>query len=207
MTDHLRYANYHEDELRQVFLDIIWKQPFVRHSLLAARDYNLPNWQIVSGALYNTVWNHLTNRPATHGIKDVDLMYFDPDTRWETEDKYIKNAKGFLSKPPIEIRNQARVHIWYEQHFGHKIPPLETVEQAIDFFACKTHCVGVRLDDNDHLELYAPYGLRDIFAFRITPNTLRPNRKTHEAKGERALRCWPELTLIPWPDKTLHSED
>ena len=194
---HQRYAHLSEPELHEKFLDIIWQSPVIRESLTRAQELDLPNWRIVSGALYNVVWNHLTNRPAMHGVKDIDLMYFDPDTSWEAEDAVIRSATGFPTNPPVEIRNQARVHLWYQQHFGQKIPPLTSVEEAIDVFACKTHSVGVRLE-NDTLDLYAPYGLRDIFALRVVPNPLRDNRATHEAKAKRALLCWPELTIVPW---------
>ncbi|MHA1128784.1 MAG: nucleotidyltransferase family protein [Alphaproteobacteria bacterium] len=196
--NHLRHAHLPEPELRKIFLDIIWQAPVIRDTLTHAQDLALPNWRIVSGALYNVVWNHLTDRPAMHGVKDIDLMYFDPDTSWQAEDTIIRNATGFPTNPPVEIRNQARVHLWYEQHFGHKIPPLTSVEEAIDVFACKTHSVGVRLE-NDTLDLYAPYGLCDIFAMRVVPNPIRDNRATHETKAKRALQMWPELTIIAWP--------
>ncbi len=196
---HLRYAKLPEPELREKFLSIVSNTAFLCHALTRAQELNLPNWRIVSGALYNTVWNHLTDRPETFGIKDIDLMYFDPDTSWEAEDEAIKSATGFASNPPIEIRNQARVHLWYEQHFGRKIRPFQSVEQAIDAFACTTHCVGIHQTDQG-LDLYAPFGLRDIFSFTLRPNPIQDNRKTHEAKAARALKCWPELTVIPWPE-------
>lgn len=196
--NHLRYAELTEPELEEIFLDIIHRTPFLYDALINAEKLALPKWRLVAGALYNAVWNHLTDRPATYGINDIDLFYFDPDTSWQAEDTIIRNATGFPENPPIEIRNQARVHLWYEQHFGQKIPPLTSVEEAIDVFACKTHSVGVRLK-NGTLDLYAPYGLRDIFAMRVVPNPIRDNRATHETKAKRALQMWPELTIIAWP--------
>ena len=198
---YLRYADSSEVELVEIFFGIVAKTPFLTDALGRAQDLNLPNWRVVSGALYNTVWNHLTGRDETFGIKDVDLMYFDSDTSWEAEDKVIKSATGFAENPPIEIRNQARVHLWYEQHFGRKITPFQTVESAIDAFACTTHCVGVHQSDQG-LDLYAPFGLRDIFAFTLRPNPIQDNRKTHEAKAARALKYWPELTVISWPENS-----
>lgn len=195
--NHLRYAELPEQELHEIFLDIIRRTSFLKDALNIAETLALPKWRLVAGALYNTVWNHLTDRPSTHGINDIDLMYFDPDTSWQAEDTIIRDATGFPKIPPVEIRNQARVHLWYEQHFGHKIPPLTSVEEAIDVFASKTHSVGVRLE-NGALDLYAPYGLRDIFAMRVVPNPLRNNRTTHETKAKRALQMWPELTIVPW---------
>ena len=71
----------------------------------------------------------------------------------------------------------------------------------IDAFACTTHCVGVHQSDQG-LDLYAPFGLRDIFAFTLRPNPIQDNRKTHEAKAARALKYWPELTVISWPENS-----
>lgn len=195
--NHLRYANLPEPELREIFLDIVLNTPFIRDALMRAQDLALPGWRLVSGALYNVVWNNLTDRPVMHGVKDIDLFYFDTDTSWEAEDKVIRRATGFAPTPPIEIRNQARVHLWYEQHFGQKIPALRSVEEAIDVFASKTHCVGLKFENNNP-DLYAPYGLTDIFAMCVVPNPIRENQATHETKAARALSCWPELTILPW---------
>ena len=95
------------------------------------------------------------------------------------------------------MRNQARVHLWYPTHFGLPYPALPNSSAAIDRFASRTHCVGLRL--TDRLELYAPYGLDDIFSFRLTPNPVLDNRATHAAKAIRQKSLWPELTVIDWP--------
>lgn len=143
-SDPRRYAHLPEQELREIFLDIILGTTPLRNALVRAQELALPNWRMVSGALYNVVWNRLTNRDALHGVKDIDLFYFDPDTSWQAEDEIIRNATGFATHPPVEIRNQARVHLWYAEKFGHVIPPFRSVEQAIDAFTTKTHCVGLR---------------------------------------------------------------
>lgn len=202
MNEHLRYADLTEPELEVLFLDIIQQAGFMRQALDRAQELDLPSWRIVSGALYNTVWNHLTGRPEVLGIKDIDLFYFDEDTSWEAEDAVIKAATGFPAEPPVEPRNQARVHLWYAQHFGRAIAPLTSVEDAIDRFASKTHCVGVGMQSGK-LDLYAPYGLKDIFAMRVLPNPIQDNKATHEAKAARQLQHWPELEIIPWPEKNI----
>jgi hypothetical protein len=99
---------------------------------------------------------------------------------------------------PIEIRNQARVHLWYEAHFGTPYAPLRSSAEGVDRFASKTHAVSVRMEDDGTLALYAPFGLDDLFSFRITPNRLLDNRNTHETKGARAMAIWPEITVEPW---------
>jgi hypothetical protein len=168
--------------------------------LRIARDMALPDWWIVSGAIYNQVWNALTGRPDLYGVKDIDLFYFDPDTSWAAEDAVIRRAATlFPAHPPIEPRNQARVHLWYESHFGHPCPAYPDARAPIARFASRTHAVGVRLEPDDTLTVHAPYGLADIFALRVTPNPLLPNRATHESKAARQKALWPELTVIPWP--------
>ena len=71
---------------------------------------------------------------------------------------------------------------------------------GIDNFACKTHAVGMRLKPDDSFDIYAPFGLNDIFSFRLTPHTIRDSRVTHAAKAKRQMALWPELTFVPWPD-------
>ena len=199
MSDHLRYAGADSATQDQALRDIIAQSPTLLDCLTRAHDWNLPDWWIVSGAIYNTVWNHLTDRPDMFGVKDIDLFYFDEDRSYEAEDRLIRDAETrFPGTPPVELRNQARVHLWYPDHFGQPYPQLTASRQAIDLFASRTHCVGARLIIAG-LELYAPYGLDDIFSFRLTPNLALDNRATHHAKAQRQMALWPELTLVPWP--------
>jgi uncharacterized protein len=197
---HLRLAGAPAAMQRDALENIVRSSPTLMLTLQKARALNLPDWWIVSGAIYNQVWNHLTGRPDMYGVKDIDLFYFDPDTSYAAEDAVIKRVtQSIPGTPPVEPRNQARVHLWYADHFGTPCPAYENARQPIDNFACRTHCVGLQLDQNDQLHLYAPYGLDDIFSFRITPNTRLNNRATHEGKAARQLALWPELTFIPWP--------
>ena len=199
MKGHLHYAGADPATQDQALRDIIAQSASHTDRLTRARDWNLPDWWIVSGAIYNTVWNHLTGRPDMYGVKDVDLFYFDEDRSYEAEDRLIRQATArFPGTPPVELRNQARVHVWYPDHFGQPYPQLTAAHQAIDIFACKTHCIGARLT-HDGLDLYTPCGLNDIFSFRLTPNPALDNRATHTAKAARQCALWPELTVLPWP--------
>ena len=197
---HLRFQGASPEVQRDALLQIVQASPVLMRTLHTARDMALPDWWLVSGAIYGQVRNALTNRPEMHGVKDLDLFYHDPDTSYEAEDHQIRRATDlFPPEPPVELRNQARVPLWYPSHFGRPYPAIQTSAEAIDLFACTTHCVGLRLERDDSLTLYAPYGLEPIFAFRLEPNPRLDNRETHKAKSERQQRHWPELTVIPWP--------
>jgi hypothetical protein len=199
VSEHLRFAGLNPAAQEQALREIIAQSPYLSGWLSILRDLTLPDSWVVSGAIYNQVWNHLTGRPCLHGIKDIDLFYFDPDVSYDAEDRAICRVRAaFPPDPPVELRNQARVHLWYPQRFGQPYPQLASSRQAIDLFAARTHCVGARLAETG-LEIYAPYGLDDIFSFRLTPNPVLDNRATHHAKAERQMALWPELTLVPWP--------
>lgn len=181
-------------------VEIVRQDPILWPALTTARELDLPDWWIVSGAIYNTVWNAQTGRPAGHGIKDIDLFYFDPDTSWDAEDRIIRHAlPRFAQSPPVEIRNQARVHLWYADHFGHSIPPLTDCRDSITGFAARTHAVGVRLTRSDKVEICAPFGLDDIFAQRLVANPRQSSKATFEEKSLRIKEYWPEVNVEPWP--------
>jgi hypothetical protein len=201
VDEHLRYARLPDAEQRRLFLEIVSDDPVVRAALTAARDLALPDWLIVSGLLYNSVWNALTGRPPGYGTKDIDLFYFDPtDLSYEAEDIVIaRSTPHFATLPlPVEIRNQARVHLWFPQKFGSACPQYSSSAHSVAYFASRTHAVGVRLSRDASLELVAPFGVADIFAFRITPNHALDNRVTHESKGARAKAMWPQISVETW---------
>src|SRR4051812_43114526 len=89
--------------------------------LARAAKLDLPGWYLTAGCVFQTVWNVVTDRPPTEGIKDYDLFYFDDsDLSWDAENEVIQTGEDAFSNLPaaVEIRNEARVHLWYEDHFG-----------------------------------------------------------------------------------------
>jgi hypothetical protein len=167
-----------------------------------AAGLNLPGWYVTAGCLFQTVWNVVTERPATSGIKDYDLLYFDgDDLSWAAEDEVIQTARRTFADLPadVEIRNEARVHLWYEQKFGTPCPPYESTEAAIDSFAATTCCLGVRLETDGRWRIYAPHGLSDVFNLVVRPNPVLAPQAVYDTKAARWRRHWPELTVMDWP--------
>ena len=196
------------DEQASYFRQLLHRNDTLVTVLDRAAAMDLPGWYLVAGCLYQTVWNAMTGRPAEVGILDYDLAYFDgSDLSWEAEDAVIQAGnRVFAGLPaPVQIRNQARVHLWYEQKFGRACPPHDSTETAITTFEATTASVGVRLEpgvqpgSGGRLRVYAPYGLSDIFDMVVRPNPVLASREVYEAKTARWLRQWPELTVLPWP--------
>ncbi|MFI8229230.1 nucleotidyltransferase family protein [Streptomyces sp. NPDC085900] len=162
----------------------------------------LPGWYLTAGCLFQTVWNVVTGRPPTEGIKDYDVFYHDArDLSWEAEDAVIRAGREVFAGLPaeVEIRNEARVHLWYEDRFGVPCPPYESSEAAIDSFAATTCCLGVRLEAGGRWRVYAPHGLSDVFGLVLRPNPVLAPRSVYEAKAARWREQWPELTVLDWP--------
>lgn len=203
MGDHLKFAGADAATQRAALVQIMRSQPELMDVLEGLRALALPDPLLTSGAIYNTVWNHLTGRPALTGVNDIDIFYFDgSDLSWGAEDKVIRALEvRFAHLPvPVQVRNQARVHLWFEQKFGNPFTPLTSSSEMLGRYASKTHAVGARLLADGEIEVFAPFGLDDMFSFRMVPNPVLNNRIAHNKKGERALTFWPELTLVPWPD-------
>jgi hypothetical protein len=167
--------------------------------LTIARDLDLPDWRIVSGAVYQTAWNALTGRDPDYGIKDYDLAYFDGvDLSYEAEDVFIRRAAAAF--PPelttrVELRNQARVHLWFEKRFGEPYAPLTSTDEALTRFVSPAYAVGVRLEADDRLTLAAPFGLADIFALRLRPNPIRGVTSSWSKVTAGVQARWPEVTV------------
>lgn len=201
--EHLRFSGVGEPAQRAELERIIRSSPLLMEVLTALRDDALPDHLLVAGALYNLVWNRLTGRPDLTGINDIDVFYFDDrDLSYDAEDLVIQRfAETFAHLPlPVQIRNQARVHLWFEQKFGSPFSPLAYSAEMLTRYASRSHAVAARLETDGSLTLHAPFGLEDIFSMRVTPNPVLANKKAHDAKAARAKTIWPEVTVVPWPD-------
>lgn len=166
----------------------------------------LPGCYLAAGAVFQTVWNCLDGREPCQGIRDYDLLYFDAgDLGWQAEDRVIRRAGVVFADlgVVVEVRNEARVHLWYEDRFGVPCPPYRSTEDAIDSFPVTACCVGVRpgrgRGGGGGLSVYAPHGFGDLFGFVLRPNPVQAPRAVYEAKAARWQREWPRLTVIPWP--------
>lgn len=188
-----------QDEKR--FLALVRQNP--TNSVLIDRlpELNAPDTYLVAGCLFQTVWNCLSGKSPGDHILDYDIFYYDPtDLSWEAEDAVIRRAKALYGNlsAEVQVRNQARVHLWYEQKFGLKCLPLNGVRDGIDYFLNQSSCFGVR-SNGDFTEVYAPFGFKDLFSMTVRPNCRRALPDVYYRKAKRWTESWPRLTVMPWP--------
>lgn len=185
---------------RQRLTEIVFATPLLMCVLETARALALPDHLLLSGSVYQPVLNHLTGRRLDYGIRDYDLGYFDAsDLSYEAEDAVIRRVAAAFDEPlcsQVEVRNQARVHLWFETHFGEPYTPLSSTAEAIGRFASTLSAIGVRLEAGGALHIEAPFGLADLFALRLRPNPARATPNFARATASVRQR-WPELEVEP----------
>jgi uncharacterized protein len=160
-----------------------------------------PNTYLAAGALFQTVWNRLSERPPGAGINDYDINCFDDsDLSREGEDAVVRRALRVFDglECRIDVVNEARVHLWYATEFGVTRQPYERTEAAIDSHPSMSCCFGIR-PTGAGIATYAPHGFSDLFSLRTRPNLGQAPREAYEAKTDRWRREWPRLSIIPWP--------
>jgi hypothetical protein len=182
-------------------IDAVRASPSLMQVLRGVRDLDLPDWRLVSGCVYQTAWNALSGRAPDYGLKDYDAVYFDPDPTYEAEDVFIRRAAAAFPPPldrMVEVRNQARVHLWFEGKFGEPYAPLLRTDEALERFLCPAFAVGVRLEADDAITVAAPFGLDDLFSMTLRPNPRRAFNPEGFARVTASVRT-------RWPDVTVHA--
>ncbi len=178
---------------------ILLKSEKIKLILQRLEKAGLEDYYLAAGSINQTVFNYLHNYPLDNGINDYDIVYYDDDVSYEKEDLVIKKINNLLADLNIklDIKNQARVHLWYEKKYGHDIGANKSTEEAISKWGTTVTCIGVRLINNK-LIIYAPYGLDDLFNMIIRPNKKYFIKKDYDIKTKRWKSIWPKLNIIPW---------
>lgn len=150
---------------------------------------------LTAGCLFQAVWNRRSGRPVGWGVKDYDVFYFDDrDLSWEAEDAVIRRVRLLAADlgAEVEVKNQARVHLWYERRFGSAYPRLSSAPDGMDRYLVSCTCVGIEAATG---ELYAPNGLEELESgtLRMNPKNARPDLFRRKAEAYRAR--WPWLAI------------
>jgi hypothetical protein len=171
------------------------QNPQVWHLLETLSQLPFETW-LAAGSVMQTVWNIQLGRPPAAGIRDYDLIYFDgEDLSWEAEDQQIQLAQKCWPDLAVELRNQARVHLWYPDKFGVSISPLASLDAALRLWPATCHAIAVRLEGG-HLNVLAPWGLEDLWQGCIRANPSCPDPKAFGPKAQRWKNAWPHLKFV-----------
>ncbi|MBN8611429.1 MAG: nucleotidyltransferase family protein [Deltaproteobacteria bacterium] len=165
--------------------------------LRAVRSQALPGSFLAAGVVRDRVWDHLHGLPA-RPPKDVDVIFFDEDAE-ESLATETTRALSVLEPDVVwDVVNQAHVHRWYRDDGGGPVPPLRSSEHGISTWPETVTCLGVRLCDDDTIEVCAPHGLDDLFALRWRHHAARASLATFERRlaSKGVTSRWPRAVVI-----------
>lgn len=184
-----------------ILQEILFKNDKLKKVLEILSKSKLKNYYVAAGCINQTVFNYYHDYEVDFGIEDFDIVYFDQDLSYEKEDEIIKYVSDLLKDVSIklDIKNEARVHLWYGEKYGKDIRPYESVEDAISTCGTSIACIGVRLED-DKLLVCCPYGLNDLFGMTIRPIKRQFTKEQYLLKIKKWQSKWPLLKVLKWDE-------
>lgn len=167
----------------------------------AKENPSFSNWYVGAGGVNQTVFNYYHDKKIDYGIKDYDIVYFDSNTSYEAEDVVIKDLEKRLSGIGVvcDIKNEARVHIWYNPKYGTAREPYTSCEDAISSWGSTVTCIACRLE-NGKFKFFCPYGLDDLFNLTIRPVKRYFDKEQYVVRAARWKSKWDKLEIMEWSE-------
>ena len=181
----------------RMLVDNAMANPLNAELLTRLASLALPQCHLCAGSIFQATWNLASGRAADWGVKDYDVFYFDDrDLSWEAEDEVIQRVHASTADlgVQVEVRNQARVHLWFADRFGASYPQLRSAHDGIDRYLVACTCVGIEVATR---EVYAPDSLQDLADGVLRINPRQPSPELFCAKAASYRARWPWLTIAP----------
>ena len=132
--------------------------------LTIIRDLELNDSWLAAGSVRNFIWNLLSEKPAFDRETDVDVIFFDPEVSYEETLAIENKLREDFPQYQWELKNQVYMH----QHSPHTEPYVNSCD-AMSKYPERCTAIGLRLQVDATLELFAPYGLEEILNFQVSP--------------------------------------
>ena len=148
----------------QEILERLSQDQDIRAILEMIRSLELKDSWLAAGSIRNFIWNILSGKSGFDAETDVDVIFFDPTVSYEKTLQLEMELRKAFPAYSWELKNQVYMH----SHSPNTQPYTSSKDAMSKYPECCT-AIGLRLLENDKLELFAPYGLVDIRAFQVRP--------------------------------------
>ncbi|ENV35545.1 nucleotidyltransferase family protein [Acinetobacter gerneri] len=187
-----------QNTLKERLIVLLSSQPWLMQRLEYLHTLD-DNAYLAAGVIRNTIWKLLHDQRCEIDGKEIDVVFYDKSENNHEKSNFLKEK--LAEKYPEnewDVINQAFVHTWYKTLEGKSIAPLTSLEHALSFWPETATAIAVRINQNDHLEIVAPFGFEDLFQLKLRWNK---NLVSHTAfmqriTKKRFLQRFPKLTLI-----------
>ena len=174
----------------QDILKVFRKNSDMMAILTIIRDLDLKDSWLAAGSVRNFIWNLLSDKSPFDSETDVDVIFFDPDVSYEETVSLENKLREDFPQYQWELKNQVYMHL----HSPHTAPYTSS-RDAMSKYPERCTAVGLRLNEDSTLELFAPYGLEDILKFQVSPTP-------HFLDNEERMKLYQErLSKKKWQEK------
>ncbi|PNY18204.1 nucleotidyltransferase family protein [Streptococcus parauberis] len=169
--------------------------PEIMDILAIIKSVGLEDSWLCAGTLRNFVWNQLSNN-ANEQTTDVDLVFYDPHLSYQETLELEKEIKTKFPQYDWEVKNEVYMHV----HTPNAQPYLNACD-AIAKFPEKCTAIAARLDPENCLEVFLPYGESDILEFKVSPTPFyQEDTQRHKVYNQRMLKknwqkSWSQLEI------------
>lgn len=168
-------------------------------ALHAVRTLRVTSWCIGAGAVRNVVWDALSGKREPSALADVDVAYFDSTDVSPICDRQLQSPLLALRpEVPWVLTNQAGVHVWFAEYFGHAVEPVNSLAEGVATWPEYATSVGITMNEARALEVIAPLGLHDLFSMTVRHNPARASVANYQARiaQKKYRERWPAVTIV-----------
>jgi hypothetical protein len=156
------------------------------------KTLNLSDCYVAAGYVRNYIWDTLHGYSTRTPLNDIDVIYYNReeiDEEIEKEYEWILERETGSSK--WSVKNQARMHI------SNGDQPYKSIEDAISHWPETVTAVGIRLEDDNSLSIISPYGLEDLFEYRVRKSPLFKDDSYYMSRVTKKnwKKLWPRLEI------------
>lgn len=177
------------DQLKNIMMT---KDGFI-DDLQYVKGLDLPQCYIAAGYIRNYCWDYLSNYDTNSPLNDIDIIYFDAQNlTFDREIACEQQLNEWKPQYSWSVKNQARMHL------TNRTVAYTSTLDAMRYWPETATAVGMRIDDENKIEVISPYGLDDLLQMRIRKAIFFTDEQyyhsRHQSKGW--LNRWPQLQLV-----------
>lgn len=181
-----------EDCMKEELGKYLSQDPDINRILEIVKDLDLADSWICAGTIRNFIWNHYRFDKNT----DVDFIFYDEKISHQETKELEANLHQRYPEYQWEVKNQVFMHI----HSPDTLP-YQSSRDSMEKFPERCTAIGVRQTEKGNIELFAPYGLTDIYKYLVRPtphfiaNSKRMYLYKERIKKKNWKKQWSKITI------------